>query len=205
MFMYCELITWLLNCWSLPCKQSLPTYLGRVKETLSQGTGHGRWGGLRSSYPIKVLNSFLALKTHMGFSQETICVSITLSDLTLNHLNSQGQWFKSQVFFFFFKNWASTEHSDANLAINPWSVTRLTDSKIIWMEGKLTNDTYVVSDSMQLSPEVEVNIDGYTKMQSIKVYIQNTNCKGYICRSSSTPFHIQYSDSMHKLSVLLSM
>lgn len=102
MFMYCELITWLLNCWSLPCKQSLPTYLGRVKETLSQGTGHGRWGGLRSSYPIKVLNSFLALKTHMGFSQETICVSITLSDLTLNHLNSQGQWFKSQVFFFFF-------------------------------------------------------------------------------------------------------
>ena len=73
------------------------------------------------------------------------------------------------------------------------------------MGGKLTSDTYVVSDSMQLSPEVEVNIDGYTKMQSIKVYIQNTNCKGYISRSSSTPFHIQYSDSMHKLSVLLSM
>lgn len=42
------------------------------------------------------------------------------------------------------------------------------------MEGKLTSDTYVVSDSMQLSPEVEVNIDGYTKMQSIKVYIQNS-------------------------------
>lgn len=77
------------------------------------------------------LNSFLALKTDMGFSQETICVSITLGDLTLNHLSSQGQWFKSQVFIFFFKNWASTEHSDANLAVNPWSVTRLTDSKII--------------------------------------------------------------------------
>lgn len=79
------------------------------------------------------LNSFLALKTHMGFSQESICVSITLGHLTLHPLNSQGQWFKSQVFilFYFFKNWASTEHSDVNLAVNPWSVTRLTDSKII--------------------------------------------------------------------------
>lgn len=86
------------------------------------------------------LNSFLALKTHMSFSQETICVSITLGDLTLNHLNSQGQWFKSQVFilFYFFQNWASTEHSDANLAVNPWSCDKA-DRQQNYLNGREVN------------------------------------------------------------------
>ena len=77
------------------------------------------------------LNSFLASKTHMGFSQETII----MCKYNFGRLDFKPPQLPRPVVqkssFFFFKNWASTEHSDANLAINPWSVTRLTDSKIL--------------------------------------------------------------------------